>query len=191
MAKFFTGWKLKQTAAPCEPIFLFLNLEPVACAASSTKSISLSLQIFWISIKSHGIPAKWTGKISFVLVVIDFLILSGSMHNVLGSTSTKIGFPPLRITECAVETNDNEGRITSLFLMSNRDNARFNAAVPLLTAIQLSALTYFLNNVSNSLTLPTPFPDAQKWLFNVLRIAFFSESSKYGSNNFIFRFIFV
>ena len=46
--------------------------------------------------------------------------------------------------------------------MSNRDNARFNAAVPLLTAIQLSALTYFLNNVSNSLTLPTPFPDAQK-----------------------------
>ena len=41
-----------------------------------------------------------------------------------------------------------------------------------------------MNNISNSLTLPTPFPDAQKWLFNVLRIAFLSESSKYGSNNF-------
>ncbi len=59
------------------------------------------------------------------------------MHKVFGSTSTKIGFPPLRTTAWAVDTKDREGKITSFPLISNNDNARFRAEVPLLTATQL------------------------------------------------------
>ena len=65
-----------------------------------------------------------------------------------GSTSTKIGMPPFSTMQCAVETKLREGKITSLFFISNSENAKFNAAVPLLTATQDFELTNFLNFVS-------------------------------------------
>ena len=62
------------------------------------------------------------------------LIFFGSMQSVSGSISTKIGFPPFSTTQCAVETKLIDGKITSLFFISNRESAKFNAAVPLFTA---------------------------------------------------------
>ena len=56
------------------------------------------------------------------------------MQRVSGSISTKTGFPPFSTIQCAVETKLIEGKMTSLFFISNRDNAKFNAAVPLFTA---------------------------------------------------------
>ena len=58
--------------------------------------------------------------------------------------STKTGIPPLIITACAVDTKLSEGKITSFFFMSINDNAKFNADVPLLTAMQSLEPTYFL-----------------------------------------------
>ena len=72
------------------------------------------------------------------------------MQSVCGFMSANIGIPPLRITACAVETNDREGKITSLLCRSKADKARFNAAVPLLTATQL-----FVPVSYTHLTLPT------------------------------------
>ena len=71
-----------------------------------------------------------------VFVVIDFSTSLGLKHNVSGSTSTKIGFPPLTRIACAVDMKLSDGKITSLFFISINDNAKFRAAVPLLTAIQ-------------------------------------------------------
>ena len=62
-------------------------------------------------------------------------------HNVSGSTSTKTGFPPLTRIACAVDMKLSDGKITSLFFMSINDNAKFRAAVPLLTAMQSCDLT--------------------------------------------------
>ena len=80
-------------------------------------------------------PPKCTGIINFVFGDIFSSIVFLSIHNEFGFTSTKIGFPPFIRTALAVETKVNDGRITSLFFISMRDNARFNAAVALLTAI--------------------------------------------------------
>ena len=74
------------------------------------------------------------------------------MHNVFGSTSTKTGIPPLRIIACAVEINEREGKITSLFFMSKTDYAKFRAAVPLFTATLFFVLVYLENIVSNFCT---------------------------------------
>ena len=46
-----------------------------------------------------------------------------------------------------------DGKITSLFFISINDNAKFNAAVPLLTATQLSEPIYLQNLSSNRPTL--------------------------------------
>ena len=67
-----------------------------------------------------------------------------------------------------METKDSDGRITCLFLILNRDNAKFNAAVPLFTAMQASDLIYFRNSFSNFCTFPMPEPAAQKCLLRVL-----------------------
>src|SRR3989338_7447737 len=96
--------------------------------------------------------------ISLVFVVNDFFIICGSKHKVCESMSAKIGFPPLYTIALAVETNDNDGSITSFPLISISDNAKCNAAVPLLTATHSSEPMYLPNFDSNSATFPTPPP---------------------------------
>ena len=49
--------------------------------------------------------------------------------------------PPLTRIACAVDMKLSDGKITSLFFISINDNAKFRAAVPLLTAIQSCDLT--------------------------------------------------
>ena len=80
-----------------------------------------------------------------VFFVIVFLIFWGSIQRVFGLMSTKIGIPPLCKIALAVDTKLNEGNITSLFFIPQTDKARFNAAVPLFTEIQVLELTNFLN----------------------------------------------
>ena len=108
------------------------------------------------------------------------------MHIVSDSTSTKTGIPPLIITACAVDTKLSDGKITSLFFISINDSAKFNADVPLLTAMQLLEPTYFLNSHSNFKTFPVPDPDAQNLLSKTWRIFCRSSFPITGSNSLIF-----
>ena len=96
-----------------------------------------------------------------------------------------MGVAPFNKTACAVETNDNEGRITSHFEIFSVDKDKCKAALPLFTAIQLDESVYFLNSVSNFDTFPLPLPDAQKPLFRVLTNAAFSFLSIVGSKSLI------
>ena len=84
--------------------------------------------------------------IADVFFEIACLIFTGLMQSVSGSISTKTGMPPFSTMQCAVETKLREGKITSLFFISNSDNAKFNAEVPLFTATQLFDCVYFLNS---------------------------------------------
>ena len=69
--------------------------------------------------------------------------------------------------------------------MSNNENARFKAAVPLFTAMHEFDFIYFLNSFSNFDTCPEPEPEAQNLLSRTFTRAFFSEESTTGSNYFI------
>ena len=79
--------------------------------------------------------------------------------------------------------------MTCLFFISNNDNAKFNAAVPLFTAIQSSEFVYFWKFSSNFLTFPFPAPEAQFPLRRTSKIFSSSKRSITGSNNLIFLFI--
>ena len=93
--------------------------------------------------------------------MIKSSILSVFIHKDLESISTNFGIPPLIITAWAVETKVRDGRITSLFFISTKERAKFNAAVPLLTAIQSFDFTYFFTSFSKYSTFPNPEPDVQ------------------------------
>ena len=84
-----------------------------------------------------------------------------------------MGMPPFSTIQCAVDTKLSDGKITSLFFISNNDNAKFNAAVPLFTAMQLLDFIYFLKLFSNFKTFPVPEPDAQNLLLRTFRLLFF------------------
>ena len=75
--------------------------------------------------------------------------------------------------------------------MSYIDSAKFNAAVPLFTAIHSFELVYFLNLFSNSATFPNPAPLAQFLLLRTFLIANSSSLPIDGSNNLIIFFIII
>ena len=76
-------------------------------------------------------PYKCTGIIAFVLFVMFLSISSGSILNVTGSISVKIGIAPIRATTPAVAKNENVGSITSSpGLISIAIRAMSSASVP-------------------------------------------------------------
>ena len=133
-----------QFGKPCKHLLIFRDrffhrddsLEQL-CSKEKLKPTSILIighlkeQSFLKLFKFAGVPPKCTGKTILVFSDIFSSIFEGSKHIVLGSISEKIGIPPLYRIACAVETNERDGRITSLFLISTRDKARCKAAVPL------------------------------------------------------------
>ena len=88
-----------------------------------------------ISLILHDFPAKCTGMIALVLVVIAFFIEVVEIFR-SSSTSANTGVAPVNNTELAVATNVMSGIITSdPFPIPSAFSDRCNAAVPLDTPI--------------------------------------------------------
>ena len=83
-----------------------------ACAASSIRKYDSQMRYLQFH-PYHSDSCICTTTIAFVFGEIAFIIWVGSILNVIGSISTKIGFAPLNTKELAVDTKVNEGIITS------------------------------------------------------------------------------
>src|SRR5450759_4179236 len=85
---------------------LLFHVEPIACAASSiTRSLCLVAIAYSLSI-SNGLPARKTGMIALVRLVIAASSLSRSMLRVTGSMSANTGVAPTSSITFAVATQE-------------------------------------------------------------------------------------
>ena len=156
---FLDVWKLKIPPSPKAPTFVPSHSAPWACAASSITEIPYFLEISNILLIWAGFPVIWTGIMTFVLSVIASSILSGSILQVFGSISTKMGTALAINTAEAVAIKVYGGIITSSPALTPADfNATHRAVVPELVLIQNFESWKFENSFSNELiaSLPTP-----------------------------------
>src|SRR3990167_5391342 len=126
----------------------------MAWAASVITSSRCFFAMDMIASISQGLPAKWTGIIALVRLVILFSIRLGSIFMVCLSISTNTGLAPMWVITLAVAAKViGVVIISSSWPRPDTIMARWSPAVQEWSAIAYLVPMYFLNMPSNLATL--------------------------------------